>query len=291
MTWRVAPATARRGPWRFKLGLAFVGLAAFAAFALWRVPATVLIPVAERLDGVALTEVAGTLWRGEAGLTVHGEDLGRLAWRFAPGKLLDGAVGAAWRLRNPDVRLLGDAAVAPGGFRLTAAGRVDAAAFNRALGKYHIRLGGELVVDDWLLERDWRDAAWVVDGALRWSGGRTNYRLSGLSRDVDFPPLFGTLETADGEPRLAVSLWPAPDVAPVLLARLDAQGWLHISVTRRFTRLAGNPWPGAGDDEDVVVTVAERLFDRGPAPDVGDAGNDRAGAEAGLGPHVGIVAY
>ena len=289
MTSRAAP---RRSRWRARLGLALVGLAAFAVFALWRVPAGVLTRLAERLDGVALTAVAGTLWGGSAGLAVHGEDLGRFAWRFAPGKLLGGTVGVTWRLRNPDLRLQGDAVAALGGFRLTASGQVGAAALNRVLGEYHIRLGGELAVEDWSLERGWRDSAWTVDAALRWSGGRTNYRLSGQSYDVDFPPLVGSLATTGGEPCLAVSVRPEADAAPILLARLDARGWLHISVTRRFTRLAGNPWPGAGADDEVVVTVAEQILAVAPAPAASAAEGFRgAGLKAGGGPRVGIVGY
>ena len=253
----------RSGRRRATLGFILLGLVAFAVFAAARVPATVLTNAAQRVDGVALREATGTIWRGAAALSVGGESLGRIDWRFAPAVLFSGALGVDWRLRHPDFQLEGDLGVGPRSAWVTASGAIDAVALNRLLGKYHIRLSGELTVDGWRVRRVEGEAGDVLDaaGQLRWSGGRTSYRLSGQSHDVDFPPLAGELAAPDGEPRLAVFLRREPGAKPLLSARLDNDGWLHISVTRRFTRLAGKPWPGAGEDDDVVVTVSEQVLD------------------------------
>ena len=284
------PAASRR---RVTLGFLLLGLAAFAMFVLARVPATVLTARVEHVPSVALREVAGTIWQGAATLWVRGESLGRMDWEFAPAALFSGAIGMDWRLRHPDFHLEGDLGVAMRSVWVTTSGEIDAAALNRLLGKYHIRLSGGFTVDRWRVRRmaDEAGTVWDAVGDLHWSGGRTTYRLSGQSYDVDFPPLAGALGTQNGEPRLDVFPRRAPSAKPLLTARLDNNGWLHISVTRRFTRLAGKPWPGGGDDDQVVVTVSEQvLHAKRPPPGNGSPATAHAAEQLQRAPRLGHAA-
>lgn len=242
------------------LWLALLGVVAFLAFVVALLPAGVVAPSVERVDGVGLSNLAGGAWRGEADVAWRGEPLGRLRWRFEPSALLTGALGLRWRLRHPDYRLEGGFRRGFAGTAASVRGNVASTALNRVLGKYHIRLGGAFDIDEVALRDDAGEGRWAARGALRWSGGRTTYRLSGQSYDVDFPPLAATVRTVADEVRLQAFLSRDRAESPLIDARLDVDGWLHISVTRRFTRLAGKPWPGSGAEDDVVVTVAERVL-------------------------------
>ena len=249
--------------WREPLAFALLGALAFAVFVLVRLPASALEPLARRSGVVQLASPTGTVWRGDAGLSVNPVDLGRLRWRLTPGALLAFA-DVHWELRHPEFQLQGVARHAWRSASGRVTGVVDAVALNRALGKYHIRLGGKFPIDHLRLRVVPSDGAtpsvWQASGQLRWTGGRTNYRLSGRSFEVDFPSLFAKLTTTSSELRFKAFLDPDGAGVPLLEARLDVDGWLHISVTRRFTRLAGKPWPGTRGDDEVVVTVAERVW-------------------------------
>lgn len=253
-----------RGRLRVKLAYALFGVAAFAVFALALLPASVLTRAVESASPATMRDVSGTVWRGTAGLAVHGEDLGRLQWRFAPAALLAGAAGVTWRLRHADFRFDGDLRQGFGGASVSAKGVLAAAALRRTLAKYYIRLDGDFTFDRLAVRiapSAAGGAAWRAEGEFRWSGGRTTYRLSGQSYDVEFPPLHAELRTAADGIRLQAA--GAPGETPLLNARLDGEGWLHVGVTRRFTRLAGKPWPGGGGEDEVVVTVSERVLRAG----------------------------
>lgn len=264
MSRRARPVGGLRG----KLAFGLFGLLAFAVFLVAMLPASLLAREFESAQGVALRDVEGTVWRGGAGIAVQGEDLGRVQWRFAPSALLAGALGISWRLRHEGFRFAGEARRGVRAISVSATGVLGAAALGGVLGKYHIHLGGDFTFDRFALRVVLQDgeapAHWHAEGDLRWSGGRSTYRLSGLRYDVEFPPLDAELRTTADGMRLQAFLRPRNEErpqarqAPLLEARLDGEGWLHISVTRRFTRLAGKPWPGVGED-DVVVTVSEQL--------------------------------
>ena len=249
------------GRLRTVLAYALLGALAFAVFALALLPASVLTRAVEGASTATVRDVNGTVWSGGAELAIEGEDLGRLQWRFAPKALLAGAAGVNWRLRHADFRFEGHLRYGFGGMAASASGVLGAAALRNTLAKYYIRLGGDFAFERLELRMvpDTGDGipAWHAEGELRWSGGRTTYRLSGQSYDVEFPPLTGELRTTADGIRLRAFARHGAGEAPLLTARLDGEGWLHVSVTRRFTRLAGKPWPGSGGEDEVVVTVAE----------------------------------
>ena len=89
------------------------------------------------------------------------------------------------------------------------------------------------------------------------------YRLSGETHDVQLPGMVGTMASVADQPGLQVVT--LEDSLPLLHIRLDAQGWAHIGVTARLTSLAGNPWRDGDNEDAVVVTVSERLFEPGGA--------------------------
>ena len=161
-------------------------------------PASVVRLATERVEGLALPTVAGTVWAGQAHLVYRAQPIGDLAWTFRPGGLLAGEVRASWQLADPASNLGGIAVAAWSGVRLTASGRIGAATLNRLLGRYDIRVGGDLAVEDAALNAS-RGGVRLIAGNVAWSGGRTFYRLAGQSYDTVLPPMVATLATTEHE--------------------------------------------------------------------------------------------
>ena len=244
-----------------KVLAALLGIAALLVLGVALMPARAIKLATDRVDGLALGTAEGRLFRGEADLRYRGQDLGRMTWSLRPGALLEFQLGTDWRIAHQDYTVSGTAAVGAGTTELAATGIIDALAVNRFLSQYHISLDGMFEVDDIRVRVDAGEIA--TEGRLRWSGGRAVYRLSGETHDVQLPGMVGTMASAADQPGLDVVT--LEDSLPLLNIRLDAEGWAHIGVTARLTSLAGNPWRDGDNEDAVVVTVSERLFEPGGA--------------------------
>lgn len=246
-----------------KVGYAAAAFAVVAVFFVALVPARALTRLTAGIDGLVLLGVGGAWWRGHAQVVYSGFEAGRFAWTLRPARLLVGELRVDWRLDHPSHNLTGSARRGFGGDELVVAGTIDATSVNPFLAPYDIALGGTFDVADVRLQLGQTLAA---GGDARWTGGRTVYRLSGRTYNVNMPAMYGRLGVAartdeHGEASKELLLDAFDDDGTVLVsARLAADGWLHIGVTRRFTALAGNPWPGTSADDVVVVTVAEQVF-------------------------------
>lgn len=233
-----------------------IGVLAFLVFAVVLMPASVARLAVNRVDGLAMRAVGGTLWDGQANLAYRGEGMGTLEWTFVPLGVLDGEVRLRWRLKDADVDLSGIAAQGFDRALLNASGHVGAKVVNRVLGRYDIVIDGDFEATDLAVVSDGSARA---SGVIAWSGGRTFYRLSGQNYDTALPAMVAEVRTVDGEHTLDATLADS-SAAPLIQARLKPSGWIEIGLTRRFAALAGKPWPIPGDDDTVVLTVEEQLF-------------------------------
>ena len=238
---------------------ALFGIAALLLLAVALMPARSIKLATDQVDGLLLATAEGRLFSGEADLAYRGQDLGRVTWSVRPGALLDLQLGTDWKVAHRDYTVSGTAAVGVGATEFAATGIINALAVNRFLSQYHISLDGVFEVDG-LLIRLGSDGI-GAEGRLRWSGGRTVYRLAGETHDTVLPSMVGTLVSVANQPGLEVVT--ASDALPLLNIRLDAEGWAHLGVTARLTSLAGNPWRDGDNGDAVVVTVSERLFEPG----------------------------
>ena len=239
-----------------KVIYALIGLVAALTFVAILLPARAVTIATNRIDGVALLGIGGTLWQGEADVLYRGIEAGRLAWRMDWPALFRARLGAYWRLERGDHGVAGRAECGFDSAALTLAGSVDAADANALLDNYDIAIGGTLFVDE-LSVRTAGDV-FALAGQLRWSGGRTNYRLAGQSHDVELPPMTASLATRQGE--VALDARHAQNDMPLLEGRLR-DSWVEVGITKRFTQLAGMPWPGGAADHAVVLRVERELPD------------------------------
>lgn len=227
---------------------------AIAATAL--LPARALTPFAQRLDGLTLTGTSGYWWNGDADAHYRGHSVGRWSWQFAPWQLFQGDLGFEWQLVDTDHQLAGTAALGFGSVAVVASGESGVATINRSLARYGIRLAGAFRLEQLSIRT--KDEERTVAGTLRWNGGQTAYRLAGARIEVDLPPMVAELHTEAGHPKLSVRL--ARDRTPQLHATLEDDGWLRIDLTRRLVELAGRPWLGEGEDDDIVLSVREKVI-------------------------------
>ena len=204
----------------------------------------------------------GTLWRGQGELIAAAAPVGVLNWSFRPADLLRGVAGIDWRLVAADYDLTGTADQSTATVAVSVSGVVTSAAINSTLAPYLIGIAGDVTVDDVTVEVgsppvapfDFAEA----DGQLHWQGGVVTYDLAGERQRVTLPPLRATLELRDGRPSATVT--ETDSTTPLIVAQLLANGYVKVGMTRRFTVLVGNPWPGSDPDHVVVLEVEEQLL-------------------------------
>ena len=146
-----------------------IGVVAFLAFALVLMPASVARLATDRLDGLVMRTVGGTLWDGHANLAYRGQRIGNLEWTFMPIAVLSGEVRVRWRLADADTDLSGIATQGLGHASVNASGHVGATAVNRVLGRYEIAINGDFETTDLGVVSDESTRA---SGVIAWSGGR-----------------------------------------------------------------------------------------------------------------------
>jgi hypothetical protein len=238
---------------------AVFGALVFIAFLVAFAPASLVTAVlAPQLPEFATTETRGTVWSGSTRLSWHGAPLGRMHWRFRPAGLLTAhASYDTWLAQDQD-RL--DARVDARFTRLdvSAAGELAAGRLDPVFRPYDLFIPGTFRLDGLTAGRAHRAQLPDLRGELHWSGGQTRYRLGDAEHVANLPPMVGFIDTVAGQPELAV--YAVDDETPLILARLAADGWLTIGITKRFTQLTAQPWHGDQPEHAVVVEVQEKLF-------------------------------
>ena len=230
---------------------------ALTIFLVLRAPARLLDRFLGDALPISLARTAGTTWNGEADISARGHDLGRASWTFDPASLVRGAVGASWQVSGTNHSLRGKAQVSVAETDVAIDGHIDADFVNRVLSNYHIRLQGTFELEGIALTfTGGRPTA--AAGTVNWDGGTARYRLAGEIANAFLPPMQAVLSlNSDGHPQAEAFANDIP--APLIRARLDSNGWLHLAISRRFATLAGRPWPGTGPPDEMVLEVAEKL--------------------------------
>jgi hypothetical protein len=47
---------------------------------------------------------------------------------------------------------------------------------------------------------------------------------------------------------------------PLMLGKVAQDGMATVGITKQFTKMLGEPWPGGEPDHAVVLEVGEKLF-------------------------------
>ncbi len=239
-----------------------LGLLVFLLTLVVLAPASLLTSTLGRTTELALSRVTGSLWHGQADIAFRSEPLGRLSWKFQPSSLLYLAVSYDIDLSSPDHHFSGRVTRHIGDTTMSGRAVVENPTINRLLKPYDIAAPGELTLENiaLTLTQVGEDTPPTLQakGDLHWSGGLVTYRLSGRRYETRLPPIVGYIDTIDGKPE--ITTYRENDDTPLILASIDRDGWLTLGITRAFTRLAAQPWPGSEPDHAVVLEVEEKVF-------------------------------
>lgn len=246
-------------PRRRRWPLIALALAAFLVVAVAGAPAGLLARLVHgQTDQVRLLAPSGGVWDGSADLVVEGRDLGRLHWVLTPASLLQARAGAAVTLSHPDHRARARLALSLDGtlhvddLDVT----VDEAGLDALLRPYAIEPSGSVAIGPGRLRA--RDGRLVdADVEAHWSGGAVRYRLGGQTFFADLPPLEARLAPREGIPTLELV---DPTGAPLLDARLRADGWVDLRMRYRMAALAGFPWPDPPAPDVIVLELSEQVL-------------------------------
>jgi len=240
------------------LRLGLIGFATFAVCAIVLAPASLLRFVVRNAEPLTLATLTGTLWHGSGDLGYAGTPLGRLNWSFAPALILQGQFGFDVHLHGDQLDIAGRASASPTTATTQLHGTLDAALLTEPLTRYAIELPGVFSFEPLDVTQQYGSRLPMLRGDLKWSGGTVNYRSSGIVRRVVLPPLVGSLDSPSGRPTLTVSQ--TGDKTPLLIGHLTEDGVASIGITKQFTKLLAQPWPGSEPDHAVVLEVGEKLF-------------------------------
>ena len=237
-----------------------LGLAVFVLVAIAAAPASILDRIVSQTDAAQLTHSRGTLWRGQADLLLQDSPMGQLNWDFNVGSLFKLRPTYQWTLTQSDWQLGGLVGTTPDEVNFDVSGQLDALAVNQWLALYDISSSGTFDIQPTQISVSHDNGQpTYVSGQINWSGGQVRYTLSGVLRETKLPPLVAYLDmSSNGEPQATV--FAQNDQTPLLIATIGANGYAKVGMTKRFTLLLNNPWPGTDPDHKIVVKVEEKVF-------------------------------
>ena len=239
------------------LRLTLIGVATFIVCLFVFAPAS-LVRYLLRDAPITLAGPTGTLWRGSGDLAVAGSPLGRIDWSLAPSTLLSGELGFDVTVTGPHIDLKGRTAASPRAGHAELDGTFETALLADALARYDIHIPGSITIEHLDLTANYGARLPMVRGELKWSGGNVDYRLSGRDHRAQLPPLVGFVDSSSGQPE--ISVYQVDDKMPLMLAKISQEGLATVGITKQFTKMLGEPWPGGEPDHAVVLEVGEKLF-------------------------------
>ena len=224
--------------------LLLIGLVFFLSFLVIFLPASSIRLVTNGIPQLDISATKGSIWLGSGQLRVSNQYLGALRWSIQPIRLVLGKLDVVWMLEDQDHAF---------------DGLIKPQTINRVLAPYELLLTGGLELKSVKATVERNEGQVVgIQGNIRWDGGTVRYRMANQRHQRELPALLGKLQTTEGIP--SITIRSEMEDTPLLQARLDNDGWVHIGITKRFTQLVGQPWRGNESDAAIVMEVSEKLL-------------------------------
>ena len=238
--------------------LLLLGLVFFLSFLVIFLPASSIRLVTNAIPAIDFSTTEGSIWNGNGRLRISKLYVGLLRWSVDPVQLVFGKLAFEWVLEDQSHTFGGSATIRLGGMAFSFDGLIEAETINRVLAAYNMNLNGTLHLRSVKATINKSEDQIRIQGDMRWDGGTVQYRMSNQRFQTELPALLGELQMVEGVPSMTVRS--ETDNTPLIRARLDNDGWVHIGITKRFTRLIGQPWQGNEPDPAIVMEVSEKLL-------------------------------
>ena len=238
--------------------LLLLGLVFFLSFLVIFLPASSIRLVTNAIPAIDFSTTEGSIWNGNGRMRISKLYVGLLRWSVDPVQLVFGKLAFEWVLEDQSHTFGGSATIRLGGMAFSFDGLIEAETINRVLAAYNMNLNGTLHLRSVKATINKSEGQIRIRGDMRWDGGTVQYRMSNQRFQTELPALLGELQMVEGVPSMTVRS--ETDNTPLLRARLDNDGWVHIGITKRFTRLIGQPWQGNEPDPAIVMEVSEKLL-------------------------------
>ena len=238
--------------------LLLLGLVFFLSFLVIFLPASSIRLVTNAIPAIDFSTTEGSIWNGNGRMRISKLYVGLLRWSVDPVQLVFGKLAFEWVLEDQSHTFGGSATIRLGGMAFSFDGLIKAETINRVLAAYNMNLNGTLHLRSVKATINKSEDQIRIQGDMRWDGGTVQYRMSNQRFQTELPALLGELQMVEGVPSMTVRS--ETDNTPLLRARLDNDGWVHIGITKRFTRLIGQPWQGNEPDPAIVMEVSEKLL-------------------------------
>ncbi|MFP6823524.1 MAG: type II secretion system protein N [Pseudomonadales bacterium] len=238
--------------------LLLLGLVFFLSFLVIFLPASSIRLVTNAIPAIDFSTTEGSIWNGNGRMRISKLYVGLLRWSVDPVQLVFGKLAFEWVLEDQSHTFGGSATIRLGGMAFSFDGLIEAETINRVLAAYNMNLNGTLHLRSVKATINKSEGQIRIRGDMRWDGGTVQYRMSNQRFQTELPALLGELQMVEGVPSMTVRS--ETDNTPLIRARLDNDGWVHIGITKRFTRLIGQPWQGNEPDPAIVMEVSEKLL-------------------------------
>lgn len=264
-----AESTTEQTPPRFQVGPLRACLLILLFVVTWLIALVVTLPagwawaqIARQVpvpDAVAVRQVGGTVWSGDAWLRVQGLPL-RLSWQLQPGSLTHGFVPLEWRLRSPGSNAQGSVtAMLDGSIRvLLRSARLDLEEITvHDLGIQPLRIPGVVTLESFFGVWDPDTGLGELQGHGQWPGGNVTWPMGNQPRQSNMPALEGRLTSDNGQPELV--LMEQGTSEPALRAVLDASGRSRLELYKRWTDFLGLDFAPNAAPGDVVFRASQQV--------------------------------
>ena len=266
---RNAESTTEQEPPRFRVGPLRAFLLILLLVVTWLTALVVYLPagwvwaqVARQVpmpDVVAVQQVGGTVWSGDAWLRAQGVPL-RLSWQLQPASLIHGFVPLEWRLHSPGSSAEGSVTtMLDGSVRvLLRSARLDLEEITaHDLGIQPLRIPGVVTLESFFGVWDPDTGLGELQGRGQWPGGNVTWPMGNQPRQSNLPALEGRLTSNNGQPEFV--LMEQGTSEPALRAVLDDSGRAQLELYKRWIDFLGLQFAPDAAPGDVVFRASQQV--------------------------------
>ena len=210
---------------------------------------------------ITLLNTSGTLWDGSGRVSNNAIREVNISWSIPIFDILLLSPSVIWKLDVNDSVLQGKSSISDKKINTDLSGTIGSVFLNRIFSEYDVRLDGSLRVEGLSMTTDPSNSFSInqLEGLAIWAGGEVTYMLA-KSPVTIMSPVF-ELELFNKKPSIIEARLNSPSYSfPLLLASLTEKGNLNVKVTKAFTEIFGNKWPGQDSEENIVLELEEYIF-------------------------------